>query len=36
MYVRNLKELNIRDNINVGGKAANLGELYSLKINIPM
>lgn len=36
MYVKNLKDITIRDNIAVGGKAANLGELYSLKVNIPM
>lgn len=36
MYVRNLKDINIRDHINVGGKAANLGELCALKVNIPM
>jgi pyruvate,water dikinase len=35
MYAKNLKNLNIRDNVSVGSKAANLGELYSLNVNVP-
>lgn len=35
MYVRNLKNINIHDNVNVGGKAANLGELCALNVNVP-
>ncbi|MEY8352650.1 PEP/pyruvate-binding domain-containing protein [Lachnospiraceae bacterium 54-53] len=35
MFVRNLKDINIRDIVSVGGKAANLGELCAWKVNVP-